>query len=190
MAYDGDIIKLMINDRWIVMKSIVTFILISIFSFSVSANWCNQSYRHENFWISAATKFGEVNAKNRFNDEVCWMLGKEHGAMILNNNSQNIRSCKNAFNNGKLDGLKADTTRSDSPMECYNAGIRYGLSLLVSNARLGKEVNSSSVSCVRNYRQGKSDGSRDVVAQPGQDNISHTCYMAGFQDGMLFRGIF
>lgn len=169
------------------MKSTFIFLLIT-FSFSVFSNWCDRSYRHENFWISAAGAFGENVQKNTYLDEMCWRIGKSYGDKVMADNSRNSIACIDAFKAGKEDGLNANTQNSDFPAECYNVGVRYGLSTLVSQARLGKNVQSSA-NCVKSYKSGLNDGRKDIVAQPGMDKVESTCYMAGFQDGMLFRDL-
>ena len=127
-------------------------------------------------------------SKNIFVDEMCWRLGKQYGAKIVSNNNRNSKACTEAFRLGKEDGLKAITQNNDFPVECYNAGMRYGISTLISNARIGKDTVSSS-GCVKSYQSGLKDGKADIVAQPGMEKVEYVCYMGGFQDGALFRGL-
>ena len=169
--------------------NISTFLfLITLSSQSAFSNWCDRSYRHENFWISAAASFGQQVQKNTFHDEMCWRLGKKYGESILKDQGRNLANCKTAFKTGLEDGLRGVTQNSDFPAECYNAGVRYGLSSLISHARVGKNVGTSS-DCVKNYRLGYNDGKSDIVAQPNIDSLEYTCYMGGFQDAMLFRDL-
>ena len=169
------------------MKMITALILMT-FSLSAFSNWCDRSYRHENFWISAAGAFGEKVKKNTYLDEMCWRIGEQYGEKVISEHNRNSKACSDAFKAGKEDGLVGNTQNSDFPTECYNVGVRYGLSTLISQARLGRNVLSNS-SCVKNYNSGLSDGKTDIVAQPGMGNIESTCYMAGFQDGVLFRDL-
>lgn len=172
------------------MKQLSLAISLLLFTSSAFANWCVKSYRYENFWISAAKSFGENVQRNQFLDEGCWKLGGNYGEQVKANNSRNNSACKSAFSEGKNDGLQGITDRSSAPQSCYDLGVRYGLSLLTSNARLGKNISSDTRSnCVRSYQQGKSHGIKDIVAQPEQGDISSVCYMSGFQDGVLFRGV-
>ena len=147
-----------------------------------------KSYRHENFWIAAAGEMGEKVQRNTFLDEMCWRLGAQYGKTLKKNQSRNFDACKDAFRSGKEDGLRGVTQNSDFPTACYDAGVRYGISSLISQARLGKNVTASS-NCVKAYKSGYSDGKTDIVAQPSVDKLEYNCYMGGFQDGMLFRDL-
>ena len=167
---------------------LLALIIVTIFSFSAFSNWCNKSYRYENFWISSAASFGEKVQKNKYLDEMCWQLGAAYGKDIRASYSRNLKACETAFNSGKEDGLRGETQFNDFPTECYDLGLRYGISLLTSNARLGKNVNSNNV-CAINYKKGLEHGKHDIVAQPSSLPLESTCYMAGFQDGMLFRDL-
>ncbi len=170
------------------MKIFTLSVFILTFSFSAFSNWCTKSYRYENFWIAAAGEMGEKVQKNTFLDEMCWRLGASYGKNLIKDQSRNLSACQNAFKNGKEDGLNGVTQNSDFPTACYDAGVRYGISSLISAARLGRNVNSSS-NCVKAYKVGYSDGKSDIVAQPNVGKVEHNCYMGGFQDGMLFRDL-
>tara|TARA_Y100000389_G_C17154475_1_gene361208 strand:+ start:70 stop:585 length:516 start_codon:yes stop_codon:yes gene_type:complete len=170
------------------MKFLVLSFIFTTFSFNALSNWCNKSYRHENFWISAAGEMGEKVQRNTFLDEMCWRLGQEYGQKLKKEQAGNLKACDLAFSNGKEDGLSGVTQNSDFPIACYDAGVRYGLSVLISNARLGKNVDASS-NCVKSYKLGLSDGKSDIVAQPGVNKVEFNCYMGGFQDGALFRDL-
>ena len=172
------------------MKKLSMAISLFLLTSSAFANWCIRTYRYENFWISAAKSFGENVQRNKFIDEGCWRLGANYGEQVLANNSRNSSACKAAFVEGKNDGVQGLMDRSSAPQSCYDLGLRYGLSLLTSNARLGKNISSDTrTNCVRSYREGKNHGTRDIVAQPEQGDISSACYMSGYQDGVLFRGL-
>ena len=172
------------------MKKLSLSIGLLLLTTSAFANWCVRSYRHENFWISAAKSFGENVQRNKYVDEGCWILGANYGEQVKADHSRNSSACKTAFVEGKTDGLRGVMDRSGAPQSCYDLGIRYGLSLLISNARLGKNIsNDTRSNCVKSYTSGKSHGNRDIVAQPEQGEISSVCYMSGYQDGVLFRGL-
>ncbi len=170
-------------------------LFIFIFSLIISTNgftqqqaWCGLNYRFESYHLGLANKYLDKNSrKPQIIDEMCWRIGSYDARKLLNRRDSNGK-CLVVFLEGERAGLEGDILNSKSPQECFNAGRSYGLVQLRIFAR---EQNYSEVGgdCIQEYINGKKTALNDYVPSPPSNNKLNFCYMAGHNDGVLFKGL-
>ncbi|MBT6326025.1 MAG: hypothetical protein HOJ35_08645 [Bdellovibrionales bacterium] len=163
-------------------------LIISTSAFTQQQPWCGLNYRFESYHLGLANKYLDKNSKRpQVLDEMCWRLGSNDAIKLLNRRDSSGK-CLDVFLEGEQAGLEGDLLNSRSPQECFNAGRSYGLVQLRIFAR---EKNYSEVGrdCIQEYINGKNNALNDYIPSPPSNKKLQFCYMAGHNDGTLFRGL-